>query len=167
METPFWVFSTNYFMVSITMFKMLRQAKLNFWRPLHVQFSVDTSQPGETEGSATAVFASPASGQVLWLLFFSLSALVQEDSASQLLSKHFHNDTSIKCNQHLRSLVLQTHWKPPQEGKTLRPISFSSFKPPTLTLLCTRKEHVTLKSPQDSYSKGWFTAQSWNRGYRA
>lgn len=49
-------------MGSIIMSEALRQAKLNFWRPPQVQFSVDMSQPVEIERSAAAVFTSPALG---------------------------------------------------------------------------------------------------------
>lgn len=49
-------------MFFLIMSETLQQAKLNFWRPLQVQFSVDMSQPAETESFAAALLTSPALG---------------------------------------------------------------------------------------------------------
>lgn len=49
-------------MFFLIMSETLWQAKLNFWRPLQVQFSVDMSQLVETESSAAALLTSPALG---------------------------------------------------------------------------------------------------------
>lgn len=49
-------------MCFLIMSEALQQAKLNFWRPLQVQFSVDMSQPAETESFAAALLTSPALG---------------------------------------------------------------------------------------------------------
>lgn len=48
-------------MFSIIMSEMLWQAKLNFWRPLQVQFSMDVSQP-VGKGRSAAALPSPPLG---------------------------------------------------------------------------------------------------------